>query len=60
FTAAIVAAARPGTRTAEHVDAGPGPGAGGGGNHPRLTASRATTHTARAYLAGTDGGKPAL
>ncbi|WUC68904.1 pectinesterase family protein [Streptomyces sp. NBC_00539] len=37
-----------------------GPGAGGGANRPQLTAAQATTHTARSYLAGTDGWNPTL
>ncbi|WP_405496490.1 hypothetical protein [Streptomyces sp. NBC_00096] len=35
-----------------------GPGAGTGANRPQLGPDRAAAHTARAYLAGTDGWNP--
>nr|WP_323183574.1 pectinesterase family protein [Streptomyces virginiae] len=43
-------------RFAEYANTGPG--AGTGANRPQLGADRAAVHTARAYLAGTDGWNP--
>ncbi|WP_405436506.1 pectinesterase family protein [Streptomyces avidinii] len=43
-------------RFAEYANTGPG--AGTGANRPQLGPDRAATHTARAYLAGTDGWNP--
>ncbi|MEU7062796.1 pectinesterase family protein [Streptomyces sp. NPDC046161] len=44
-------------RFAEYANTGPG--AGTGPNRPQLSAAQATAHTARAYLAGSDGWNPA-
>ncbi|WP_328960430.1 pectinesterase family protein [Streptomyces virginiae] len=43
-------------RFAEYANTGPG--AGTGANRPQLAPDRAAAHTARAYLAGTDGWNP--
>ncbi|MFZ3492891.1 pectinesterase family protein [Streptomyces sp. 5.8] len=43
-------------RFAEYANTGPG--AGTGANRPQLGPDQAATHTARAYLAGTDGWNP--
>ncbi|MEU2448965.1 pectinesterase family protein [Streptomyces sp. NPDC012765] len=43
-------------RFAEYANTGPG--AGSGANRPQLSPERAAAHTARAYLAGTDGWNP--
>ncbi|MEV7177609.1 pectinesterase family protein [Kitasatospora sp. NPDC093679] len=43
-------------RFAEYANTGPG--AGAGADRPQLTAARAASYTARAYLAGTDGWNP--
>nr|MDT0519730.1 pectinesterase family protein [Streptomyces sp. DSM 41633] len=43
-------------RFAEYANTGPG--AGTGANRPQLGADQAAAHTARAYLAGTDGWNP--
>ncbi|WP_405791408.1 pectinesterase family protein [Streptomyces sp. NBC_00029] len=43
-------------RFAEYANTGPG--AGTGANRPQLAPDRATAHTARAYLAGTDDWNP--
>ncbi|MGW7031436.1 pectinesterase family protein [Streptomyces xanthophaeus] len=43
-------------RFAEYANTGPG--AGTGANRPQLTPDQAAAHTARAYLAGTDGWNP--
>lgn len=43
-------------RFAEYANTGPG--AGTGANRPQLSSAQAAAHTARAYLAGTDGWNP--